>query len=496
MKGPTWRILRLGWLPLVVLFYSLLFGSFIGVGLIGAGAESLARKITGGNIFDSLLLSGAYFYAAAILPLSLGLAFAQAFQEFFHCPFSLFLPAARQRMVRGHVCLVGATAVVLTVAIHFLRPGASPWGSLGVTLAALSCLVPLDPHFRWQGSRAAFWAVCGVLILGSWNAWRLPALLDTYGVVAGLGGGGFAVLCFGLRYSRERLRRQATQPLLTLLGVMGDGAAWARWQSHRWSMARISGRAGVEVLLPRVDGSTWSWVRLLFHEAYGKTRVGKRSVLLGPLFMLPFFILMGFFFTKLFPDLHAAQLEAHRPTARALAHQRHDALSFMPGILMLIVSLIWSSKWPRWDALLPLARRQRFYVLATWSAVLEGLVLAMFLAALVGEIGGEILGGAGNFAAMWLRLKVGLLLGLVMGVLALGAVFHRSLRQLPAAFLLCGLAWCTPVIGLALLPNYVDAVFSLWGIFLSGLLAVGLHVAYFQRVRAACLRGDLVFRSS
>lgn len=223
------------------------------------------------------------------------------------------------------------------------------------------------------------------------------------------------------------------------------------------------------------DGSIPSRVRLVFHEYYGQGSLWGCQILLMPLISLLIFLGLGYF---------------------SFRHQEPLGLQSMVGVVMIQTTLIWTSNWPKMDALYPFSRRERFGIVAIWSIAQELLLLVTVLFSAGGMAWGALLAG-GNRQGDGLAAAAAALTVSLIGIPVIQlASLYRSRRQVLRARALWLSSWCVFVVGIGFWPMPAIAAFPLAYWALAAALGVVSHVIYFQGLRRTCLKADLVFQAA
>jgi hypothetical protein len=444
-----------------------------------------------GRVGMAALDSGASleaFGGLLLFALGVGVALAQAFHEPFHHPLGLLLPAARRQLGAAHGSLILAVAAVFAVAVHLLQTNISWMALFGLMVGLLSLWVPIEPQLRWQGSRLAFFGLGGLLIFSSFHAWQMREFLVSRSALVGATGLAVAVLCFALGYSRRRLRERAAMPWKKPFASREAGEKWVwRIPIMSWGTAR----AAADHPLAQADGSTWSWVRLIFYEYYGKGAWRGGFLLFIPFSMFLVFLGTGYWSGRYLPAvIHYGSYSA----VRSLAVRQHEDLQRLIMLMIGTLAGTTHSVWPKMDAVYPFSRRERFRIVAAWSVAQAVLFLVVFLFGVFGLKYGKML-AAEDFATL-LVMKVGLLLALIVAPLMQWGALYRSRRRMHAAGALFAAGWLVLVVVMSVSgPSFIAALFSPVGLLLAAGLAAGLYAAYFSALRRVCLKEDLVLRS-
>ena len=442
---PSLRIIRPTRLCMEALQYTGLLAFFWVFGLFLAPVNPMVQREGTKMEF--------FFLVALLLPLGVGVALAQTFHEVFRNPFCMLLPSARRLLAAGQSGLVVAIGAAIAFAAHFVQARVPAIAAFGLAVGALSLWTPFGSGMHWKGALAVI-ALFGLLVYISFHPWQLSTLLVRNDFIVCLAGIGVGASCLSLGYSRERLRARAMPPQPSLLPG--------------------SDRTALNLPGAPADGSIRAWVRLVFHEYYGQGSSWVSQILLIPLIM--FLIFLGF-------------------GCLIAEFQLSFGVQSTVGLVVVLSMLIWTSHWPKMDALYPISRLERFGIVAIWSIAQELLVLVTLLLSIAGMEWGVLLAGGNNHGARIFTLGATLMVPLIGIPMMQWAALFRSRRQALKARALWLVSWCVFVIGIGIWPRLSIAAFSLANLALAA-LAIVSHVIYFQGLRRICQKADLVFQSA
>jgi hypothetical protein len=285
----------------------------------------------------------------------------------------------------------------------------------------------------------------------------------------------------------------AMTPGTALLGEYSRrGALARRRQEYPVERSSKSAKTDDDVSLAPVDGSTWSRVRLIFYEYYGKGWMRGRYIFLVPLLILPITAAAGYFIGG---DGANRSYPHHLNLAAQLAVKQHADLHNLIWLMLGSVLPFSYAVWPKMDAIYPFSRHERFRILALWSVMLELLALVVLFFGICGEAWGQSL-AKNNFDAR-LVMETGLLLACIISPVAQWGAFYRSRRRIYVANALYVVSWIAIVAVISWSdPRFLAAIFSPVGLLAAAALAFGLHFAYFSNLRRICQKTDLVLRGS
>jgi hypothetical protein len=215
---------------------------------------------------------------ALLAPVVIGYALADGTHELLHCPHVVLLPGGRRRFFVWHGLTIATVALVWAGAVRLVG-GDLPMPAMSfLSLAGLSLALPLEPAWRWFGSRALCLTLLGLLAVAGFVATEMHADIVAAPWLASAVGAGITAGCFALASSPARLRARVVVRFTAQAGSQADELTM-NWRA-KGAIAQTS-RTGRSWQHGPVGDSTLKWLRAMMHERYGFQRGGWPLVVLA-----------------------------------------------------------------------------------------------------------------------------------------------------------------------------------------------------------------------